>query len=50
MKEIAGHFGISESGVSKSSSRVSGKIKKEQKLRKQIEKIEKKLNLSKVKS
>jgi REP element-mobilizing transposase RayT len=48
LKEIGQHFGISESGVSQASRRMAIKIGHDKKLKKQIKKIEIKLNLSKV--
>ena len=50
LKEISAHFGIGESGVSQACRRTAEKIKKKQKLRKQIGKIEKKLKLSRMKT
>jgi hypothetical protein len=46
LKDIGQHFGIGESGVSQASRRIADKIDKDKKLKKRIEKIEKKLNLS----
>ncbi len=46
LKEIGKHFEIGESGVSQASRRITLRLKKEKKLRKQIEMIEKKLGLS----
>ena len=48
LKEIGMHFGIGESGVSQSSRRITLKIDQDRKLRKKIEEIETKLNLSRV--
>ena len=45
LKEIGFHFGIGESGVSQACRRVADKIKKDKKLKKQIEKFEKLFNL-----
>ena len=50
LKEIAAHFGIGASGVSQASRRVSERLKKEKKLSKQVDKIIKKLNLSRMKT
>jgi putative transposase len=50
LKDIAKHFGIGESGVSQAGRRVAGRLKKERKLRKQVEKIEKKIRLSRMKT
>ena len=48
LKEIGLHYGLSESGVSQSSRRISLKIKEDRTLEKEIKKIEDKLNLSRV--
>lgn len=48
LKEIGTHFGIGESGVSQSSRRITLKNDQDRKLRKKIEEIETKLNLSRV--
>jgi putative transposase len=50
LKDISIHFGIGESGVSKASRRVAQKIEKDKKLKRQIDKIEKKINLSRMKT
>ncbi|MBW1897861.1 MAG: transposase [Deltaproteobacteria bacterium] len=50
LKEISLHFGIGASGVSQSSRRVSERMKKDRKLKKRIQKIEAKLNLSRMKT
>ncbi len=42
LKDIGGHFGIGESGVSQASRRIADKIRKDKKLKRKIEKIEKK--------
>jgi hypothetical protein len=44
------HFGIGESGVSQGRRRVADKIKKDKKLKREIVKIERKLNLSRMKT
>jgi hypothetical protein len=50
LKDIGKHFGIGESGVSQASRRIARKIDRDKKLKRKIEKIEKKLNLSRMKS
>jgi len=50
LKDIAQHFGIGDSGVSQAGRRIADKIKKDINLKKRIEKIEKKLNLSRMKT
>ncbi len=45
LKEIGFHFGIGESGVSQACRRVADKIKKDKKLKKKIERLEKLINL-----
>ncbi len=50
LKEISLFFGIGASGVSQSSRRISERMKKDRKLRKRIQKIETKLNLSRMKT
>jgi REP element-mobilizing transposase RayT len=50
LKDIGKHFGIGESGVSQAYRRVLEKIPKDRKLKRQIEKIEKSLNLSRMKT
>jgi len=50
LKAIGKYFGISESGVSQASRRISQKSDKDKKLKKKIEKIEKKLKLSRMKN
>jgi len=46
LQEIAKHFGIGASGISQASRRFSEILRKDRRLMKQVEKIEKKLNLS----
>ena len=48
LKQIGRHFNIGESAVSQASRRISMKIKRDKKLKKQIKRVENKLNLSKV--
>ena len=48
LKRIGRHFSIGESAVSQASRRIGMKIKRDKKLKKQIQKVENKLNLSKV--
>ena len=48
LKDISIHFGIGESGVSQANRRVAQKIEKDKKLKKKIDKIEKKINLSRM--
>jgi chromosomal replication initiation ATPase DnaA len=43
LKDISIHFGIGESGVSQASRRVAQKIEKDKKLKRKIDKIEKKI-------
>ncbi len=50
LKEISGHFGIGESGVSQASRRIAERLKKDGMMRKQIRKIDIKLNLSRMKT
>lgn len=50
LKDISNYFGISESGVSHSSRRIAERIKKDRRVRKQVEKIELKLKLLKFKT
>ena len=50
LKDIGKRFGIGESGVSKAYRRVSEKIPKDRRLKRKIEKIEKKLRLSRFKT
>jgi hypothetical protein len=48
LKDIATHFGIGESGVSQVSRRVTDKIRKDKKLKNKINKIARKLDLSRM--
>ena len=50
LKDIGTHFGIGESGVSQASRRVVDKIRKDKKFKGKIAKIERKLNLSRMKT
>jgi REP element-mobilizing transposase RayT len=50
LKEIGLHFGIGESGVSQTCRRVAYRIEKDKKLKKKIERLEKKINLSRMKT
>jgi putative transposase len=50
LKEIGLHFGIGESGVSQACRRVAHKIEKDKKLKKKIERLEKQINLSRMKT
>jgi putative transposase len=50
LKDIGTYFGIGESGVSQACKRVKEKIKKDKKLERKITKIEKKLNVSRMKT
>jgi REP element-mobilizing transposase RayT len=50
LKDIGKHFGIGESGVSQAYRRVLEKIPNDRKLKRKIEKIEKNLNLSRMKT
>ena len=50
LKEIGTIFGIGESGVSQASRRINDKIKKDKKLKRKISKIERRLNLSRMKT
>jgi REP element-mobilizing transposase RayT len=50
LKEIGSHFGIGESGVSQACRRVAQKIEKDKKLKKMIVRLEKQLNLSRMKT
>jgi REP element-mobilizing transposase RayT len=45
LKQIGGHFNIGESAVSQASGRISVKIKQDKKLKRQIKRVENKLNL-----
>ena len=50
LKEIGLQFGIGESGVSQACRRVANKIEKDKKLKKKIERLEKQINLSRMKT
>ena len=50
LKEIGLHFGIGESGVSQACRRLAYKIEKDKKLQKRIERLEKQINLSRMKT
>jgi REP element-mobilizing transposase RayT len=50
LRDIGTHFGIGESGVSQASRRVNDKIRKDKKLKRQIAKIERKINVSRMKT
>jgi REP element-mobilizing transposase RayT len=50
LKEIGLHFGIGESGVSQASKRVAQKIEKDKKLKKKIDRLDKKINSSRMKT
>jgi vacuolar-type H+-ATPase subunit I/STV1 len=50
LKEIGLHFGIGESGVSQACRRISQKIEKDKKLKKNIIRLEKQINLSRMKT
>jgi REP element-mobilizing transposase RayT len=50
LKDIGKYFGIGESGVSQACRRTSEKISKDKRLKRKIGKIEKKLNLSRMKT
>jgi hypothetical protein len=50
LKEIGSHFGIGESGVSQACRRVSYRIEKDKTLKKKIAGLEKKINLSRMKT
>ncbi|MDY6857471.1 MAG: hypothetical protein SWO11_22760, partial [Thermodesulfobacteriota bacterium] len=50
LKDIGSYFGIGESGVSQTCRRVKAKIAKDKKLTVEIAKIERKLNLSRMKT
>ena len=45
LKEIGFHFGIGESGVSQACRRVTHRIEKDKKLKKELERLEKLINL-----
>ena len=50
LKEIGLQFGIGESGVSQSCRRVTQKIEKDKKLKKKIDRLEKQMNMSRMKT
>ena len=50
LKDIGKHFGIGESGVSQACRRVAQRIDRDKKLKRKIGKIEKKLNMSRMKT
>jgi REP element-mobilizing transposase RayT len=50
LKDIGTHFGVGESGVSQVSRRFADKIKEDKKLKRKIARIERKLNLSRMKT
>jgi hypothetical protein len=50
LKDIGLHFGIGESGVSQACKRVAHRIEKDKKLKKKIERLEKQINLSRMKT
>jgi hypothetical protein len=50
LKEIGWQFGIGESGVSQSCKRVAQKIEKDKKLKKKIGRLEKQINMSRMKT
>lgn len=50
LKDIGTYFGIGESGVSQACRRVKDKIRNDKKLERKIAKIEKKLNMSRMKT
>jgi putative transposase len=50
LKEIGLHFGIGESGVSQACNRVAQKLEKDKRLKKKIASLEKRINLSKMKT
>ena len=50
LKEIGLHFGIGESGVSQACRRVAQKIEKDKKLKKKIDRLEKHIHMSRVKT
>jgi len=50
LKDIGIQFGIGESAVSQASRRVNDKIRNDKKLKRKISKIEKKLNMSRMKT
>ncbi len=50
LKEIGLHFGIGESGVSQACRRIAQKIEKDEKLKKRIVRLEKQINMSRMKT
>ncbi len=50
LKEIGLYFGIGESGVSQAIKRVAQKIETDKKLKKKIVRLEKQINLSRMKT
>jgi hypothetical protein len=50
LKERGKHFGIGDSGVSQTSRRIAMRIGEDNKLRENVEKIESKMNLSRMKT
>ncbi|MBE9572764.1 MAG: hypothetical protein IMF11_19240 [Proteobacteria bacterium] len=50
LKDIGTYFGIGESGVSQACRRVKDKIRNDKKLERKIAKVEKKLNMSRMKT
>ncbi len=50
LKEIGLHFGLWESGVSQARRRVAQKIEKDKKLKKKIDRLEKQINVSRMKT
>lgn len=50
LKDIGIHFGIGESGASQASRRINNKMRSDKKLRRKITQIEKKLNVSRMKT
>jgi len=48
LKDIGTHFGIGESGVSQISRRVTDKIRKDKKLKSKMDRIARKLDLSRM--
>ncbi len=50
LKQIGSHVGIGESGVSQACRRVAQKIEKDKKLKKKIDRLEKQINMSRMKT
>jgi hypothetical protein len=50
LREIGMHFGIGESGVSQACRRVAQKIEKDKKLKNKIDRLEKQINMSRMKT